>query len=658
MNKGKINIGILAHVDAGKTTLTEQFLYYANASKVLGNVDKGSTITDSLNIEKERGISVFSSSVHFAWNNVEFNLIDTPGHIDFSAEVERSLMVMDLAVLVISAVEGVQGHTYNIVDQLKEMQIPFVVFLNKIDRKGSDYLSILEEITKELGLCVFCKNFPLNEANAKANVMSFDLKSDEQRDLITFNMEMIAESDDMLMEQYLEGQQWAENEINDIVIDSCKTQKLVPLYLGVAKNGIGIDEFLSFLSSFAIAEEQESKDLSALVFKVEHHDTLGRIAFIRIFSGSLKPKDVFYNSSQKKEQKVAQLKKKHLNKLEDVRELFAGDIGIITGVPDIQIADIIGVPNRTLCNMQLPVLEYKVEANEEKDYSQLAEALSLLNLENPKLNFQWFKDYKEFQVNLLGNIQKEVLEQHIYDRFGIGASFVNPTVIYKETPSSKAVGTARYTMPKPCWAVVSFLIEPGELDSGIVYKSEVGVNKIAAKYQNEIERTIEKSLKQGVKGWEVTDLKITLVDGEDHEVHSRPGDFILATPMAIMDALTKANTSFLEPIQSFEIKAEEYCLGSVVSELNAMRASFDAPSFENNSFQMKGKVPVSTSVDFAVKFGMLTSGKGKLKMKLLGYDICEDKNAIPRPYKGVNPLDRSQWILHNRGAFRANDRKI
>ena len=258
----------------------------------------------------------------------------------------------------------------------------------------------------------------------------------------------------------------------------------------------------------------------------------------------------------------------------------------------------------------------------------------------------------------MGAIQIEIIQTIIAERFNIEAEFKEPTIIYKETPIVKAEGFVRYWMPKPCWAIFTFKIETGELNSGIVYKSKVSVDKIARKYQNEIEQTIPKALKQGIKGWEVTDLKITLISGEDHEVHSRSGDFILATPMAIMDGLQNTNTQLLEPMFNFEIKANEELLGGIASDLTTRRATFANPDFADGKFIIKGKTPVATSLDLSIKLNSLTGGKGKIKLSFGGYQKCTDKQGIIRDYKGVNPLDNSQWILHKRGAFKSDERKF
>ncbi len=274
------------------------------------------------------------------------------------------------------------------------------------------------------------------------------------------------------------------------------------------------------------------------------------------------------------------------------------------------------------------------------------------------MDFKWFKEEREFHLKILGPIQTEVLKDSLSQRWGIEAEFLPPKVIYKETPAQSAEGYVRYWMPKPCWAIMTFLIEPGETGSGVNFENKVRTSDISQKYINEVKRAIPWTLKQGLHGYEVTDIKITLIKGEEHNVHSNPGDFILATPMGIMRGLENAGTDLLEPMYAFEIKAHQEFLGAVSSDLSQMRATLESPIFDGEFFILKGRVAVAEAMDYAIQFNATTSGKGRLKLSLDGYEktvLTEDKT---RPYKGVSPLDESQWILHMRGAFKADERMM
>jgi len=664
MDKNIQNIGILAHVDAGKTTITENFLYLGGATRSLGNVDKGSAITDNLEVEKERGISVRSVATSFEWKGIQINLIDTPGHIDFSAEVERVLRVLDGAILVVSAVEGVQAHTYALWNALQDLSIPSLIFINKIDRSGADVLAVIDELKKELGTVMFCLQCPDKEGGADAAAMSLwdtNEPTDIVKELKEKSLEALAELDEEILEDYLEGNEIPTKKLLDTLKQLTHRNQIHPVLMGVAKNSIGTEALLDAVVEFLPkAKTGNNSNLSALVFKLEHDKTLGRLAHVRLFSGSLKNRDSILNFNQKIEEKVSQIKKAYTTKFEDIPELNEGDIGIISGFSNVMVGDILGsdseVPQNTSLNT--PLLTVQVKAQDQNDYAKLAEALQELASEDSLLDFQWLKEDKELHIKIMGAIQMEILQIVIRNRFGINAEFQDPTVIYKETPSKEGEGNVRYTMPKPCWAVMTFKIEPGEQGTGIIYKSEVSVDKIKQKYQNEVERTVKKALVQGIKGWEVTDIKVTLIDGEDHEIHSRPGDFILATPMGLMKALENTGTTLLEPILDFSINATEEFLGKIASDLTTMRAEIGNPVFNGDKFTLNGTVPAATSLDYSIKFNSLTGGKGKLKLNFNGYKTCSDENGRTREYRGVNPLDESKWILHARGAYKSDERKL
>jgi len=660
MKKPTINIGILAHVDAGKTTLTEHFLYNSGAIRTLGSVDKGSTSTDSLDLEKERGISIKAATTSFEWKDTKINLIDTPGHVDFSSEVERALCVVDAVILVVSAVEGVQAHTLNIWDSLQELQIPTIIFINKIDRQGADAentITQLEQDLKAKPVVIYAsENDGLTNA-AIAPVFNSSIDSAIKEKTI----EHLLDCEEHLLERFLNSESITDDEYLERIRKLTIENKITPVFTGIAKNNIGVTELLDGIIDYCpTSKTMTTKELSAYVFKLEHHKIFGTMAHVKVFSGELSSKSTIYNHTQQLESKINQTKQLHHTKYIDNVVLTAGDIGVITGVLGTKSGDVLGsnegIPK--LPQLHIPVLTVQVIPDNNADYNALADALQQLDREDPSLNFKWFKVEKELQLLLMGQMQIEVLEHVLKERFSIKASFTDPQVVYKETISAKAEGYIRYWMPKPCWAIMTFLIEPAPLNSGISYSSIVSQNDVHIKYQSEIERTIPKALAQGVLGWEVTDVKITLIKGEDHNVHSRPGDFNLAAPMGIMQGLKIGGTHLLEPILSFEIKANEALLGKIASELSTRRAIFDTPQFIDDTFRLKGTIPVATSLDFSIKLNAITSGKMRLRLQFHGYDTCPKGEGTIRDYKGVNPLDEAQWILHRRGAYKADERVI
>jgi len=657
------NIGVLAHVDAGKTSITENLLFLGGATRKMGSVDSGNAITDFLEVEKERGISVRSACTSFIWKDTQINLIDTPGHVDFSAEVERTLRILDAAILVISAVESVQAHTHTLYEALRERGIPVLIFINKIDRSGADILQVFNDLQKELKAPAFALQACTDEGSIETEIL--DLWQDSSRelakDLKEISLETLANIDEEVLKKYLDGEELQTAYCISKAEQLCKESKLNPVLLGVAKNGTGMTELLdAIVTYFPQAKVNSNEETSALVFKIEHDKTLGRLAHIRLFNGILKNRDSIRNVVASRDEKVAQIRKIYTNKHVDLGILQAGDIGIVSGMPEVQVGDVLGskkdIPELT--SLQIPLLTVGIKSKNETDYAKLAEALQELSSEDPLLQFEWFKEDREMNLHIMGTIQMEILEMLLRNRFGLEISFDEPKVVYKETPAKEIEGYIRYTMPKPCWAVLRFRIEPGERGSGVIYESKVGVNDVLQKYQNEVKRTIPKALEQGVKGWEVTDIKITLIAGEDHEMHSRPGDFMIATPMGLLKGLKEAGTRLLEPILKFRISAPEEFLGKIAGELNQLRAVFANPEFDDGKFHLEGEVPVATSMDFNIRLSSLTGGKGKVKFSFSGYQDCPEGEGYERAFKGVNPLDESQWILHARGAFKTNEWRL
>ncbi len=652
------NIGILAHVDAGKTTITENFLFLAGQTKKLGSVDDGTTQTDFMAVERERGISVRSSNTTFEWEGVKINLIDTPGHVDFSADVERVLRVLDCAILVVSAVEGVQAHTETLWNALQNLKIPTIIFINKIDRAGSDVELVINEIKKELTDKLAILYDVIAEASNESDINLVWSEEKKNEEVI----ETIANTNEAVLEKYLEEENISFSELDKSLINAVNYCKIYPVLMGSAKKSLGVEELLNSITRYLPGpKSDENKPLSALVYKITHEKTMGQIAHVKIFNGEIKNRETIKNASQEINEKVTQVRKLISNKFEDIGEVRAGDIAGICGLQNAKVGDVLGNFSDVLpedISLRTPLLTVQVKparpaggAENDKDYPALAEALQELSKEDPALDFEWLREDKELHVKIMGWIQIEVLEKILENRFSIKAKFDDPTVIYKETPTKKGEGFVRYWMPKPCWAIMKFLIEPNERGNGVVYESKISVNDVHQKYQNEVERTIPNGMRQGIKGWEVTDLKITLIEGEDHQVHSNPGDFIVATPMGIMDGLTNTGTALLEPLISFKISATEDLLGAITSDITQMRGTFESPEMGNGKFILNGILPVSTSLDFPVRLSSRSGGKAKISTKFHGYQKCSDELGKTREYKGISPLDTSKWILKARKAL-------
>ena len=642
------NLGILAHVDAGKTTLTEEMLFLSGSTRAAGKVDKGTSLSDGMAVERRRGISVRASTLSFSWRDVRINLIDTPGHVDFAAEVERSLRVLDGAVLVLSAVEGIQTQTEAIWRALTALELPVMLFINKIDRAGADSGGVIHRLRQELCPEAIFLNRALGEGEPDA--ATGDLTEAQRAELT----EAVAAQDDDLLEKYLAEEEVEPEALRRVLARCVAGRQLFPTLCGSAKNGVGVGELLDALVDyFPDADADDEAPVSGVVFRLDHDPKLGRVAGVRLYAGCLRNRDRVLNHTAGRDELVTQIKCLNLNRYEDSGELGAGDIGFLCGLPEARIGDVLGDPQAVPGDYRLsePLLSVQVTPAAESDRTRLSEALQQLSSEDPHLDFRWYASERELHLRIMGAVQTEVLTEVLQTRFGIAAEFSPPTVIYKETPARAGYGAESYTMPKPCWAIVEFLLEPGERGSGVTYTSLVDKSDIHPKYQNEIAGNLTESLGQGPKGWEVTDVKIALTGGNHHLLHSRPGDFKLASNMAILKGLVETGTVLLEPMLAFRIAAPEEFVGKVTSDVIHMRGSVEAPEMGVGQFVLRGRFPLATAMDYAIRLSSLTGGRGALSTRYDGYEPCPDELGVSREHRGISPLDRAKYILWWRGAI-------
>lgn len=658
------NIGIIAHIDAGKTTLTEQLLFQSGCSRSLGSVDKGTTHTDSLDIEKQRGISVKASEIDLSWKGTSIYLIDTPGHTDFSAEVERSIGVLDGAVVVLSSVEGVQPQTEVYFKALKELKTPSVFFINKLDRIGANPDKVINDMKKLLS----SKIIPIqmvSETEEGFIVKDFfgemgsinnldEVNNNQCKALIEEIISILGDNNEEIIEKYYEGILTLEMIKNELAQQS-KEGKIYPVFYGTAIKGEGVKKLLDgILNYLPGVKDLDENELSALVYKISHHKTLGKISHLKLFSGKIETRDEIYNVTKDTKEKITIIKKIINQKEADVKSAYSGDLVMVSGL-NCSTYDILGskdcIPK--LPSIANPLLTLKIFSKKEEDYIPLVEALNILQEEDPLLNMEWIKDKKEIHIQIMGKIQLEIIENILKERFNIEVTFGQPSVIYKETPINSGYGEERYTMPKPCWALVRFLIEPLPMGSGIVYESKVRTEDVKFKYQREIEKNLERILKEGIYGWNVTDLKITFVAGEDHVMHSRPGDFPAATAMALMKGFCETGVQLLEPMINFRISVPENVSGRILNDIIQMRGTFENPVVNKEVFTVEGVLPVATSLEYAVNLGIISSGRGVMSTRFAGYSPCPLELGASRERVGVNPLDRSKYILFVRNALGA-----
>ncbi|SFL95065.1 ribosomal protection tetracycline resistance protein [Paenibacillus sp. 1_12] len=653
------NIGIFAHVDAGKTTTTEQMLYQSGRIRTLGSVDTGTAQTDSLDVERERGISVRASVTRLLWQGVSINLVDTPGHVDFLSEVERSLRVMDGAVLIISAVEGVQSQTEVIWQALRDMRMPTILYINKMDRVGADPLAVMEQIRRLLTPAAVPIQAP--DGVEDTFVGSVDLLDEGRtpyepwaapyRKLL---VEYAAEQDDALMLQYMDTEDVHTAELLPVLIDSVQRSLCVPVCFGASNRGVGVAQLMDTMVRLLPAPAGSNEaELSGIVFKLEKDAAMGRIAHVRLYNGVIRNRDTVFNHTLGIEEKVTQIRKVEGQKTIDTGILQAGDIASVYGWSRARIGDIMGSPKGVPGEQRLavPLLTVQVHWRNEAEYPAVVAAMQELADEDPLLDLQWLQDERELHLKVMGRIQMEIIIHLLSSRYGLVVTLGEPSVIYKETPVHAGEGFMAYTMPKPCWAILRFRIEPGARGSGLRYSSIVRNEHLLERYQNEVARRVPIALEQGLRGWEVTDLVITLIEGEHHVWHTHPLDFVIATPMAIMDGLANTRTKLLEPLLRFRLSTPEEYGGKLMNELVLMRSQFDTPVLRNGRMDIEGMLPVATSLDFPSRLGSLTKGRGTLSVFFAGYQDCPPEVEVERQRRGVNPLDQSKYILAVRNAL-------
>ena len=632
------NIGIFAHVDAGKTTLSEQLLAHAGAIRHTGSVDGGTAHTDTLPVERRRGISVKATCVTFAWKGVQINLIDTPGHVDFSAEVERSLWALDAAVLVVCGVEGIQPQTEVLFEALKEQQIPIVFFVNKMDREGADALRVTEQIRRML--------------SQSAALM-------EDADQIA---DVVYSADDELMERYLLGDEISSEELLKHMKALAVQAQTYPIYTGSALKDEGVEVLLDAILECLPEPEKTTEKLSAVVFAAQQDRLLGRGVWVRLYGGYLEtrmpltlPAGVDPLTG---ETKYIQLKINQIRTVdgESVNRLEAGEIGVVYGLGDVQIGQVIGsadgLPRRVEPGrLRTPLITVQVLPEKEEDMQKLRQACEILSGEDPLLQAKFVRSLNEQHLNVMGTIQLEILAELLKTRFDLDVHFTKPAILYRESIAKKTTGFVAYTMPKPCWAIMEFEIEPAPRGSGVSFRSVVPVREIAARYQHQVEQALPLALAQGRLGWQVTDVKITLVGGNHHQFHTHPLDFIVATPMGIQDGLRRGGSVLLEPILDVRFIVPQDCVGRVMSDVNQMRGEVKETVFEGDRAVLKALIPVATSLDYSTTLAAATGGRGTMNVRLHGYEECALELGATARRRNVDPLDTSRYILAARSAL-------
>ncbi|MFF2754564.1 GTP-binding protein [Psychrobacillus sp. NPDC058041] len=596
-------IGILAHVDAGKTTFSEQLLYHTKSIRQRGRVDHQDSFLDSHSIEKNRGITIFADQGIFTYNDSIYYIIDTPGHVDFSPEMERAIQVMDYAIIIISAVDGVEGHTETVWQLLRKHQVPTFFFINKTDYEGTDTESILAEI--------------------RANL------SDDVCDLTnSFNdefIEFIAERDEELLEKYMDTgydqELWLQTFKRMI-----HENKIFACAKGSALKDIGILDFLDNLHMLTETSYNPDNDFAAQVYKIRHDESGNRVTFLKLLSGKLKVRDeVKYGELA---EKITQIRVYNGNKYKPVDQAIAGELVAVTGLTAASIGDGIGVNNNKAAYDMIPTLKSKVISDASIHIKEVLSCFKLLDAEDPSLRVYWDEHFQEIHVHVMGVIQLEVLEQIVLERFHFHVSFGEPRILYKETIDSSVKGYGHFE-PLKHYAEVHLLIEPAKRGSGISFENVCHANDLSIGNQNLVRHHLLERDHHGLlTGSALTDVKVTLLTGRGHNEHTSGGDFREATYRALRQGLEKAQNVLLEPFYDYKIKVDMDLIGRVLSDIQQAHGTFESPENMGDKVIVKGRVPVATFMNYSTVFASFTHGKGTLSLLFGGYDRCHNIEEI------------------------------
>lgn len=658
MNK-TINLGILAHVDAGKTTVTENLLYHGHVIDKIGRVDNGDTQTDTMELEKARGITIKASAISFNYKNVKINILDTPGHVDFISEVERSLNVLDGAVLVISAVEGVQSQTKILFNTLKRLNIPTIIFINKLDRIGADAIRVYNEIIKLLSDKAIMLQSCINQESKEVKIID----SYEDEKLCGKVLDVLSELDEEALSEYLEKGYLSEvTRENKISLYTSKCM-IYPVFMGSAGLNIGTDLLLDkILKYFLISNENDDSnksELSGLVFKIERTASNEKKAYIRMFGGEINVRDTIsitspHPSDEPTLEKIKKISCLENGKILEAKKISCSDIGIVHGVSCMKIGSIIGKRSDKLKETTLarPTLKTKISLAGGEDNHKLYMALLNLSDEDPLLELEVDDSNKDIYINLFGEVQKEIISSVLESQYKLKVEFSNTQTIYKETVCGKGIACMHmFQKPNIFAATVQLKVEPLERGTGIVYESKVTAGFLLKTFLRAIEEAVLDTCKYGLYGWGLTDTKIILMDGAYSSVDSTPADFRNVTPMVLMEAIDNAKTKLLEPINEFELRIPEYAISKAMFDLKIMGAEFEIPSLTGNDYILSGIIPVESSKDYQIKLASYTEGKGIYITKFGGYrDTAFNENKVCKR-NVINPLNKKEYIMYKLGAI-------
>ena len=597
--KRVLNVGLLAHVDAGKTTLSESILYQSGAIRNLGRVDHQDAFLDTDEMERERGITIFSKQAVLTWKDTEITLLDTPGHVDFSAEMERVLQVLDCAVLVISGADGVQGHTETLWKLLTRYGIPVFLFVNKMDQEGTDCGKLLAELKSRFS--EGCIDFGRVETGAEEVI------------------EEIAVCDEQTMEEYLEKGSVAAASIRRLVAE----RKIFPCYFGSALHLQGVEELMNGICTYQMQKEYPAV-FGAKVYKIARDGQGNRLTYLKVTGGTLKVKDVIGENGDK----VNQIRVYSGEKYELLSEADAGKVCAVTGLAETYPGQGLGAEKDSELPILEPVLTYRIILPDDCNVHTMLRDLKLLEEEEPELHVVWIEKSQEIHVQLMGDVQIEILQRIIKERFGVLVEFGDGSIVYKETIAAPVEGVGHFE-PLRHYAEVHLRLEPGERGSGIQFDSECSEDVLDRNWQRLVLTHLEEKEHKGVlTGSVITDMKITLTSGKAHLKHTEGGDFRQATYRAVRQGLKKAESVLLEPYYEFRIELPSENVGRAMTDIQNRFGKFEAPETLGEMTVLTGIAPVSTLSGYQKDVIAYTGGRGRISLTLKGYDLCHNQEEV------------------------------
>lgn len=619
----KVTIGILAHVDAGKTTLSEGLLYQSGTLRKLGAVDKGTAYLDNDNLEKKRGITIFSHMARIKTENSELLLLDTPGHIDFAQEMEETLSVLDYAILVVSASEGVTAYTQTLWNLLKSHKTPTFIFVNKMDTLKADKEKVLHDLS-----------------TLDDNCVEF---GDEDSDFY----EKIATADEAILEEYLESGQIKDKEIQDLI----SQRKVFPVYFGAALKLKGVAEFLQGLDKWTKKIEYSEK-FASRIFKISHDEKGERLTWLKVTGGELRAK-----SELMPDEKVNEIRLYNGNKYEVVSSVQAGEIVAVSGLKTTYPGQGIGFEKDQMNFTMQPVLNYAVQTTPDKTHATLA-ALRQLEDENPQLHVKWDKQTEEISIDVMGKIQLEILQQILHDRFNLEVEFTQGKILYQESIRNSVEGVGHFE-PLRHYAEVHLLLKPGKLGSGLVFKNECSLEVLPKKWQDQVMESLANKEHLGVlTGSPLTDVEITLIGGRGSNVHTVGGDFREATYRAVrqglMELKAQNQVSLLEPWYQFTLRINQDQVGRAINDIEKMGGKFKIGESDHDIVTITGQAPVAQMQDYATEVRNYSHGSGQLECLFAGYQECKSSaeviaDANYDPVSDINNTPNSVFCSHGAG---------